>query len=391
MSGLYYDPYDVEIDARPLSDVPAAAGRGAAVPQRAPRLLGVEPVRRRRRGAEGLQAAQLGQGRHPRGREGRSRDAAGCVHQRGSAGAHHAPGPRLAGVHPQAHEGARGQVRAFCAACLDPLVGCGRFDFVHDLGAEMPMQRSACWSASPMPTSRPCAPRREQAAQQARQAAPGQERPLLRRQRVRRLRGLAGQEPLRRPGHRAAQRRVRGPRPAVRRLTREELLTFIAVIAGAGVETTGRLFGWMGKVLADHPDQRREIAKTARWSPTPSRSSCATSPRGRTWPATSPRTSSTTARPCPRKRDAADGGRSQPRRAALRRPDRFDIHRDHGHSTFGCGAHYCLGAPLARLEGRVALDEVLNRFPKWEVDIDQARRAPTSTVRGWDSMPAIIG
>ena len=44
-----------------------------------------------------------------------------------------------------------------------------------------------------------------------------------------------------------------------RRLTTEELLIFLAVVAGAGVETTGRLFGWMGKVLAEHPDQRQEL------------------------------------------------------------------------------------------------------------------------------------
>jgi cytochrome P450 len=72
-------------------------------------------------------------------------------------------------------------------------------------------------------------------------------------------------------------------------------------------------------------------------------------------------------------------------------PDRFDIHREIGQSlTFGYGAHYCLGAALARIEGRIALDEVLNRWPEWEIDLGAARRAPTSTVRGWDSMPAVV-
>jgi len=73
-------------------------------------------------------------------------------------------------------------------------------------------------------------------------------------------------------------------------------------------------------------------------------------------------------------------------------PDRFDIHRKPGgHLTFGRGVHFCVGAPLARLEGRVALEEVLKRFPEWQVDLDNARRSRTSTVRGWDSMPAIVG
>ncbi len=48
--------------------------------------------------------------------------------------------------------------------------------------------------------------------------------------------------------------------------------------------------------------------------------------------------------------------------------------------------HYCLGANLARLEGRVALDELLNRWPEWGIDYDTARLAPTSTVRGWEHL-----
>ena len=68
--------------------------------------------------------------------------------------------------------------------------------------------------------------------------------------------------------------------------------------------------------------------------------------------------------------------------------DSFDIHRAIGrHQAFGYGIHLCLGMALARLEGRVALDEVLNRFPEWEVDYDKAERARTSTVRGWETLP----
>jgi hypothetical protein len=41
-------------------------------------------------------------------------------------------------------------------------------------------------------------------------------------------------------------------------------------------------------------------------------------------------------------------------------------------------------------ERRIALDEILDRFPEWEVDLTNAELSPTSTVRGWESMPAVI-
>mgnify|MGYP003399914558 CR=1 FL=1 len=48
------------------------------------------------------------------------------------------------------------------------------------------------------------------------------------------------------------------------------------------------------------------------------------------------------------------------------------------------------GISVSRLEGRVALDEVLNRFPDWEVDEDNVRVASTSTVRGFETMPVLV-
>jgi hypothetical protein len=69
--------------------------------------------------------------------------------------------------------------------------------------------------------------------------------------------------------------------------------------------------------------------------------------------------------------------------------DQFDIHRERlPHMTFGYGFHACIGNALARVEGRIALDEILNRFPEWDVDLDSAHLSSTSTVRGWETLPA---
>lgn len=68
-------------------------------------------------------------------------------------------------------------------------------------------------------------------------------------------------------------------------------------------------------------------------------------------------------------------------------PDRFDIHRTGSHLSFGQGLHFCLGSALARLEARVAFEEVLKRWTDWEVDYTNAFRAHTSSVRGWARMP----
>ena len=70
------------------------------------------------------------------------------------------------------------------------------------------------------------------------------------------------------------------------------------------------------------------------------------------------------------------------------RADDFDVKRKpEQHVSFGIGAHFCLGAALARMEGRIALEETLARFPSWDVDHAHAVRLHTSTVRGYKSVP----
>ncbi len=71
-------------------------------------------------------------------------------------------------------------------------------------------------------------------------------------------------------------------------------------------------------------------------------------------------------------------------------PDRIDVERELSrHVAFGYGIHFCLGAALARLEGRIALEETLKRFPTWSVDYDRSEMVHTSTVRGYSKVPIV--
>jgi cytochrome P450 len=178
-----------------------------------------------------------------------------------------------------------------------------------------------------------------------------------------------------------------------RTLRREEILTYITVVAGAGNETTTRLIGWAGKVLAEHPDQRRELVDDPSLIPNAIEELLRFEP-----PA--PHVGRYVAKPVECHGTIVPEGSAMlmlvgaANRDERRYPnaERFDIHREIGqHLTFGYGAHYCLGAALARLEGRIALEEVLKRFPEWDVDWSQEPHlAPTSSVRGWESMPVLV-
>ncbi|CAM2747906.1 hypothetical protein BST27_01890 [Mycobacterium intermedium] len=58
--------------------------------------------------------------------------------------------------------------------------------------------------------------------------------------------------------------------------------------------------------------------------------------------------------------------------------------------TFDVGTHSYLGSALARLKGRIALEETLKRFPESETDLARAILSPTSTVRGAESVPTVV-
>lgn len=286
------------------------------------------------------------------------------------------------------------KIREFCAQSLDPLVGAGRFDFITDFGAQMPMKVISSLLG-----------------------IPEDDQEMIRDYGNAQLRTEAGK-----PMSAAEQGMVTGEvfeayidwrkdNPSddimtellnveftdetgtVRRLRREELLVYLNVVAGAGNETTTRLIGWAAKVLAEHPDQRRELVDNPALIPQAVEELLRFEP------------------PAPHvaryvTRDIEIHGQTVPEGsvmlmligAAVRDHrqfppdgDVFDIHREpRQHLAFSVGTHYCLGSALARLEGRIALEEILKRFPEWDVDMANAALSPTSTVRGWDSMPAVV-
>jgi cytochrome P450 len=80
--------------------------------------------------------------------------------------------------------------------------------------------------------------------------------------------------------------------------------------------------------------------------------------------------------------------------AAFPEPDRLDIGRSAaGHTGFGVGIHYCLGAPLARLEGRLAISALVNSFPQMELNVrpEQLDWHPTMLSRGLVELPVDLG
>jgi cytochrome P450 len=285
------------------------------------------------------------------------------------------------------------QVREYCRACLDPLVGTDRFDFVQDLGLRMPMRVIGMLLGIPE-SDQPAVREMADAAIRTKKGEP-----------------MAVQESAIADGSMFADYiEWRAQHPAddlmtvllnaefedesgtVRKLSRDEVLSYTQVIAGAGNETTGRLIGWLGRLLGDHPDERRALVDDPSLIPNAVEETLRFQPTGlhlaryvlrdiEYYDTTVPAGSAILLLVGSANRDE----RRHPD------PDRYNVRRDLGaHLTFGYGLHFCLGASLARLEGRVALDEVLRRFPNWEVDDDNVVVASTSTVRGFESLPVFV-
>jgi cytochrome P450 len=281
------------------------------------------------------------------------------------------------------------KIRAFCAATLDPLVGAGGFDFIKDLGAQMPMRVIGMLLGIPEEDQETIRDRIDDGLRLKDGDMSAAVRTDFDMSHFAEYIDWRAENPSDDMMTELLQAEFEDETGTVRRLRRDELLGYIALLASAGNETTTKLIGWTGKVLAEHPDQRKELFDDRSLIP-------AAIEEVLRFESPSPVQSRYVAT------DVELHGQTVPEGSAIvlmngsgNRDDRkfpngdqFDIHRkiDH-HLAFGYGLHFCLGAALARLEARVALDEVLTRFPTWEVDLDNAVQARTSTVRGWDSLP----
>jgi cytochrome P450 len=178
-----------------------------------------------------------------------------------------------------------------------------------------------------------------------------------------------------------------------RTLTHDEILTYVSVVAGAGNETTARLLGWMIGLLERHPDQRADLVADAsllagaieealRFEPTGHAVARYVTTDVDFYGQTVPAGSAITFIVASANRDERHWGSDG---------ETFNIRRPISqHLTFGIGSHYCLGAALARLEAKVAMEEFLSRFPTWDVDWEKASLSSTSTVRGWGTLPLSV-
>jgi cytochrome P450 len=177
-----------------------------------------------------------------------------------------------------------------------------------------------------------------------------------------------------------------------RRLTDAEAADFTNLLVSAGTETVARLLGWAAVVLAAHPDERAALVDDPSLIPNAVEELLryeAPSPVQGRW-TTSDVTLHDQVIPAGSKVLLITGSAGRDERA-YPDPDRFDVRRRMDqHVSFGYGIHFCIGAALARLEGRVALEETLRRFPVWEVDEASAVRLHTSTVRGYKEVPIRI-
>lgn len=288
------------------------------------------------------------------------------------------------------------QVRAMAAGYLDPLVGRTSFDLVAEVGIQVPMRTIGMLLGIPEEDQRAIRDQIDASLRLEEGAVPGDTVSYGDMAQMTKAfedyiawREQHPSDDVMTDLLTAEYEDENGER---RRLTRTEVLNYVNLLAAAGNETTTRLIGWAGKVLAEHPDQLKDLAEHRDLAPNAVEELLRFEPpspvqaryvnhdveiHGQTVPAGGILL-------------ALNGSANRDERK-YEDPDRFDVRRKiDQHLAFGYGIHLCLGAALARMEGRGVLDELVARFPHWEVDWEHSTQARTSTVRGWEQMTIVV-
>jgi cytochrome P450 len=283
------------------------------------------------------------------------------------------------------------EMRELTIRCLDPLVGTGKIDFIEDLGKQVPARVMGMLLGLPEDDLKTVRTRAE-ATMRSGKKSRSVEVPEQ---------GFTDEFyanyidwRMKNPSDDLMTQLIRtefvDDQGVKRLLARDEVVTLVTMLAGAGIDTTNRLIGWMGKLLGEHPDQRRQIVQNRALIPQTIEEVLRYEPP-----------SITVARYVAKDVQIHDGvipadsallcfvGAANRDPRQYDNPEEFDINRERRpHLGFGYGFHACLGNALARVEGRVVLDEILNRFPDWELDMDNAVPVATTFSRGWEAMPA---
>lgn len=285
------------------------------------------------------------------------------------------------------------RIRELCARLLDAHVGAGQFDYVQDFSAKLPPLVISSLLGVP-----------EGEQDECRRLVDG----IFHQEEGVGMANAVSMQALSELGQRLgahyADRRT-NPRDdvftdlveaeitddhgEVRRLTDSELADFGVLLFSAGSETVARHLGWAASLLDQHPDQRAELAKD------PSLTANAVeeilrfeppSPVQARW-TTHDVTVDDVTIPANSRVILITGSAGRDERK-YPNADVLDVHRKVDlHVSLGYGIHFCLGAALARMEGRIGVEETLKRWPEWKVDRDNTLLLYTSTVRGPLKLP----
>ena len=177
----------------------------------------------------------------------------------------------------------------------------------------------------------------------------------------------------------------------VEKLTDVDITGFATMLGGAGAETVTKLVGNAMVAFADFPDQWRKLLEDRSKIPAaieellryeaPSQYQIRTATRDVTLHGTTIPAGSAVL--------LVTGSATRDERM-FPDPDRLDIDRERKmgfNLALGYGVHSCLGAALARMESRIALEALLDLIPEYEVDRSGLRRVAMSNVCGWSNVP----